>query len=385
MHEISYQISFNTPAFLGNAEQQAQWRTPPIKALIRQWWRVVQRARTPLDLQRIRHDEGLQFGNAWLVDEAKKPLHRKSDLLLRLSDHSLGKLTSENWQQLQFDTVQTTREARLRADQYTGYGSVMPEKTSTGARRSVIPRGAIDAGKTAVLRLGLKKPLPGLDDTLRLMHWFGAVGSRSRNGWGSLRLEPDNEAAQAAGLGDALALAQIYGRSWRDCLELDWPHAIGVDDDGPLVWVSEELEHWRAAIGRLARIRVAARLTAKRIRDRNSPAGALHYLGYPAGTGKSNPWDLTLRDRSAKEPRLASPLRFKVIRSGAKVRAMVFHTPARLPEAILSVIGRAEEAWLGDDRNWLHAWQEIHHLFDENLDPMLSGKGLGLARLGAKP
>ena len=101
MHELSYQISFNTPAFLGNAEQQAQWRTPPIKALIRQWWRVVQKAHTPLDLQRIRHDEGLQFGNAWLVDEANKPLHCKSELLLRLSDHSLGKLTSESWQQLQ--------------------------------------------------------------------------------------------------------------------------------------------------------------------------------------------------------------------------------------------------------------------------------------------
>ena len=383
MHELSYQISFNTPAFLGNAEQQAQWRTPPIKALIRQWWRVVQKARTPLDLQRIRHDEGMQFGNAWLIDEANKPLHCKSELRLRLSDYSLGKLSTDAWQKLDFDTVQTTRDARLRADQYTGYGPVQSVKIGN-VRRVEISRGAIDVGKAALLRLGMKKPLPGLNDALQLMHWFGAVGSRSRNGWGSLRLEPENEAAQAVGLGDALALAQNFGRSWRDCVELDWPHAIGADEDGPLVWVTEELDHWRAAIGRVARIRVAARLTAKRIRDRNSPAGALHYLGYPAGTGKSNPWGLTLRDRIAKEPRLASPLRFKVIRSGAKVRAMVFHTPARLPDAFLGVIGRSEEAWLCDDRNWLHAWQEIHHLFDENLDPMFSGKGLGLARLGAK-
>ena len=41
MRELTYQVSFNTPAFLGNAEQQAQWRTPPFKALLRQWWRVV--------------------------------------------------------------------------------------------------------------------------------------------------------------------------------------------------------------------------------------------------------------------------------------------------------------------------------------------------------
>ena len=41
MRKLEYQVTFNTPAFLGNADQQAQWRTPPFKALLRQWWRVV--------------------------------------------------------------------------------------------------------------------------------------------------------------------------------------------------------------------------------------------------------------------------------------------------------------------------------------------------------
>ncbi len=31
MQELSYTVSFTTPAFLGNAEQQAQWRTPPFR------------------------------------------------------------------------------------------------------------------------------------------------------------------------------------------------------------------------------------------------------------------------------------------------------------------------------------------------------------------
>ena len=390
MHELSYQLSFNTPAFLGNADQQAQWRTPPIKALIRQWWRVVQKARTPADTERLRRDEGMQFGNAWLSDEAGKPQHRKSDLLIRLSDHSAGRLGTEAWQQLQFDTVQTSREARLRADLYTGYGPVNSEKVNNGRRQVIIARGAIDVGKAVQLRLGMKKPIRDLADTLRLIHWFGTAGSRSRNGWGSLRMEPDNDAARSSGLGDglgdALHLAERYARPWRDCLQLDWPHAIGSDDGNPLVWVSEELEHWRAAIGRLARVRVAVRLVAKRIRDPRSAAGAIQYLGYPAGTGDKNPWNLPLRDRSASdtEPRLASPLRFKVIRSGTRVRALVLHMPTKLPEkAFLNVIGRTEAAWLADERNWLHAWQEIHHTLDHNHDPMVAGKSLGLRRLGA--
>jgi CRISPR-associated protein Cmr1 len=41
MTQLRYRLTFLTPAFLGNAEQSAQWRTPPIKALLRQWWRVV--------------------------------------------------------------------------------------------------------------------------------------------------------------------------------------------------------------------------------------------------------------------------------------------------------------------------------------------------------
>ncbi len=41
MRQMKYRIEFLTPAFLGNAEQSGQWRAPPFKALLRQWWRVV--------------------------------------------------------------------------------------------------------------------------------------------------------------------------------------------------------------------------------------------------------------------------------------------------------------------------------------------------------
>lgn len=38
MHLCNFQLRFQTPAFLGNAQQQGPWRTPPFKALLRQWW-----------------------------------------------------------------------------------------------------------------------------------------------------------------------------------------------------------------------------------------------------------------------------------------------------------------------------------------------------------
>lgn len=66
MKQLNYTLSFTTPAFLGNAEQQAQWRTPPIKALIRQWWRVVKAPKLdrPFNVNDLRAAENALFGAA---------------------------------------------------------------------------------------------------------------------------------------------------------------------------------------------------------------------------------------------------------------------------------------------------------------------------------
>ena len=64
MRELTYQVSFNTPAFLGNAEQQAQWRTPPFKALLRQWWRVVKAREVGYDHRELLKRENALFGSA---------------------------------------------------------------------------------------------------------------------------------------------------------------------------------------------------------------------------------------------------------------------------------------------------------------------------------
>jgi len=53
-----YKVSFVTPAFLGNAEQAGQWRTPPFKALLRQWWRVAETAGQRPDVDAIRDRGG---------------------------------------------------------------------------------------------------------------------------------------------------------------------------------------------------------------------------------------------------------------------------------------------------------------------------------------
>ncbi|MFN3630151.1 MAG: hypothetical protein ACK4XK_08895, partial [Casimicrobiaceae bacterium] len=86
---LSTKLLFLTPAFLGNAEQNGQWRTPPIKAQLRQWWRVAYAADHgfSVNVAAMRREEGLLFGNAWIEDAFCKSLVR-----IRLDQWEQGKL-----------------------------------------------------------------------------------------------------------------------------------------------------------------------------------------------------------------------------------------------------------------------------------------------------
>jgi CRISPR-associated protein Cmr1 len=54
MHLCSYQLRFQTPAFLDNAQQQGQWRTLPFKALLRQWWQRLGRNVVEIVARKVR-------------------------------------------------------------------------------------------------------------------------------------------------------------------------------------------------------------------------------------------------------------------------------------------------------------------------------------------
>jgi len=368
MTRLDYRLGFTTPAFLGGADQAAQWRSPPFKALLRQWWRVLNAREFGYRHERLREAEGRLFGNAWLEGDADSGQHRKSDVRLRLTPEAeLRALDSAQWPK-RFEPVPTAPGAKVSADLYLGYGPVVPPSRKEGRPHISIPRGAIPPGVFA--RLTISAPpaeKKALEEILAFIAWFGAVGSRSRNGWGSLVLLPGANGAAVPMLDSAAVLASGAARPWQECLRLDWPHAIGLDDNGlPLVWRTSELQSWQHAIEKLANVKVRLRTVAKRIRDGN--VGAIHYLGYPAGTGGTNPW--ALRFKPGPEGRLASQLRFKVERTEAgKVRGLVVHTPCAVPEVFLNQLAQdRDRRWLADHENQRSAWAEVHDALRDDRD-----------------
>jgi CRISPR-associated protein Cmr1 len=72
MNKQAYQLTLIAPAFLGDANQSGTWRTPPIEALLREWWRVAAALGHGFEHRSLREEEDRPFGNAWLDGQAAR-------------------------------------------------------------------------------------------------------------------------------------------------------------------------------------------------------------------------------------------------------------------------------------------------------------------------
>ena len=355
MKQLEYSVRFNTPAFLGNAEQSGQWRTPPIKALLRQWWRVAYAAENgfPKDIAVMRRDEGLLFGHAWLEDDCderrQKVAARKSQVRIRLDRWDEGKLKS--WPSL--DKVPHPEvKFPVGSDLYMGYGPVTLPK---GAKQPALKaNAAIQSGETATLSLAAPdEHAPLIEQALMLMDRYGTLGGRSRNGWGSFSLTPQGETPALAG--------EAPLRTLSDALKFDWPHAIGKDDTGMLAWKTKQHADWAALMKELAIIKISLRTQFKFTTGKNAiQTEDRHWLSYPVTNHSVQAW--------GNNARLPNSLRFKVRpapNDPKQVVGVIFHVPCLPPPEF------------NPQRNVIvEMWQSEHSLLDELAKPA-SARGYG--------
>lgn len=375
MQTWKYRVRFHTPAFLGDADQNGAWRTPPFKAQLRQWWRVAYAARQGfhVNVEQMRRREGLLFGNAWLSRRDGGNTvqdHCRSLVRLRLGEWRSGGLKStDKWIGESTDFRHPEAPPKKGYDVgghlYLGYGPLTIRNKKTWLSRQV----AIDHGEEA--ELGIRLPdedgyRTEIENALMLMHAFGALGSRSRNGWGGFSLEPLDGAPGLPGFqSDKLG---AFFRPWQDCLDLKWPHALGCDGNGrPLVWATGPRKDWRAVIRDLAVVRMGVRTQFmlelreesgdKEIRNNRGEQIKIihgrpqerHWLAYPVTNHDVRPWN---RDTDG---RLPNTLRFTV-RPAADggLQGVIFHVPCSPPERF-----RPDRSTLID------VWETVHAMLDE--------------------
>ena len=335
MQTLKYEVRFLTPAFLGNAEQSGQWRTPPFKALLRQWWRVVWAAKHgyPEDTSEMRREEGRLFGNAWLADQFQKSIVR-----IRLSHWNIGK--ARNWNEMEQATVfhpevERTRN-RVGPHAYLAYG---PLDGRRGTRFSDKVNAAIQAGEIATLSLAVPDgKVADVRSVLALIDAYGSVGGRSRNGWGSLSLLPANGSPA-----HVLHLANWF-RPWQEALKLDWPHAIGRDDKGALAWQTAKVyDDWKPLMRDLAVIKIGLRtmfVFPRNIQPPHQQPVERHWLSYPITRHTTRKWK--------GNARLPNSLRLKVrpdAQDPRKLRGVIFHVPCLPPADFRPQRTAIEKVW----------------------------------------
>lgn len=366
----THPVRFLTPAFLGNAEQCGQWRTPPFKAQLRQWWRVAYAADCGyrVDLQAMRREEGLLFGNAWLSHREngrEVADHRKSLLRLRLGKWTEGLLTS--WGGLEQGKINHPEAEKAKHEvgphAYLGYGPLDGRGNTKFSRKN---NAAIQAGESATLSLAvptthknaelrhlLENNGPRIERSLWLMDRYGTVGGRSRNGWGSytlLPLPPGEDQYEGIAFAGEPPL-----RPWHDCLQLDWPHAIGKDEQGPLIWETAPHGDWKSLMRTLAIIKIGLRTQFVFPTPPHVHPLPRHWLSYPITRHSTKRFD--------RNARLPNQLRFKV-RATAEGRliGVIFHVP-HLPPAAFRPNRHAITA----------TWKSVHRLLDELTRPAPRG------------
>ena len=305
MKQINLTIRFMTPAFLGDAAQQGAWRVPPFKAQLRYWWRFVYASEHGfhVEIDKMRQAEGDLFGTA------SGGVGQASKVRLRLDRWRMGQMSS-------------LEKPAIEREVYLGYGPV----TNKGLKKSP----AIKNDEQATLKIGFQMGENGLSDkqieqiqkALSLMHHFGQIGGRSRNGWGSYVLEGDLQNVSV----------QSFMRDWHDALALEWPHAIGSDGQ-PLIWQTKPKDNWRSLIGEFAQLRRALNQLAKQ-------HGLRHLLNYPV-KGRGSPG----------VKRLPNTLRFKaLLNEQGRLYGRIFHTPCT-PETV-------------SERDAERLWAVIHQALD---------------------
>ena len=339
----SYQLRFHAPAFLGNASQQGQWRTPPIKALLRQWWRVAVAQQLRYDVDRLRQRESDLFGTA----SDSEGDSRRSLVRIRLGEWQLGQL--RDWPgtgTVAHPEVKNRdgRPASVGSVLYLGFG---PLEYNSGSRSTTLKsKAAIQAGDANTLRIAVPDEYAAqIATALWLVDRYGTLGGRSRNGWGSLTLTSTGE--EAAPLQGQLGAALT--QPWRDALQRDWPHAIGSDTQGPLVWQTPAFDDWKKLMQELARLKIALRTQFIFTTGNGAPAPqARHWLSYPVTNHSVRPW--------GGNARLPNSLRFKVRPAPGNPQQLVgviFHVPCLPPPAFQPDLRAIERVW-----------QTVHALLD---------------------
>lgn len=334
-------VEFLTPTFLGGADQHAELRAAPFKNLLRQWWRVAVGDKEN-DAKKMLAAEGELFGSVLDDNHASAS---KVRITLTCDDENcvpveefinLGKTYHKNVE----DKKTGKKGMEISNAVYLGFGPL-----------SNPPKKYIRPGSKAELILTLPKSYQNeIVQVLQMIDAFGAIGSRSRNGWGSLSLVSDSFSnKQPWDFNETVPLEVLVGLAGAK----EYPSKLGTDANRQLLCWETKFEgmkeyDWKAIMQILAKHYLELR-TSLHLKDKDR-VNERHILGYPVTHhNELNKW-------GGKNGRMPSQLRLMVKRNQHnQLVGRILHLPHKLPNQWNNILGQE-----------LDIWKKIHAQLDAN-------------------
>lgn len=327
MEKLDVSVEFLTPTFLGGADQNAELRSAPFKNLIRQWWRVVN---GNLDVSELRKQEGELFGTVLGDNDATAS---KVRMFVTFVDEELKAVSN------QFNFGRTPHpEVRggmaVENSLYLGYGPVTFKQGVMHFKSYIIP------GSKAMLSISFPRQFrEQIISIMQLMDAFGTIGSRCRNGYGSLALSADGVARLNPATLQTRMLAELVGNDQKE-----YPNRFGSDNHGLFLWESNVQPQWTNAMTLLAGTYLRTRTN---IPIAGEGAQRRHALGYPVTHHSVGAW-------GGGNGRMPSQLRLMVKRNlNNELVARILHLPHKLPKQ-----------WPNTLPTQQHVWQQVHQFLD---------------------
>lgn len=183
--ELKFRVQFVTPCFLGGADGNAEIRTAPFKNAIRYWWRVLYGAKY---LDNLLEAESSIFGIANKLNTIK------SNITIEISSPNYRTGTNGFPKGEKIEVTHDGKPFNINILDYLAYGKYAYEKGfgNVYSTTHIEPDSQIDL----IITLDKKNLGPHFSevkDAIKFFFRYGGIGSRSRNGFGSLKTTTDYE------------------------------------------------------------------------------------------------------------------------------------------------------------------------------------------------
>lgn len=340
---LEFEVEFITPTFLGGADGNAEIRTAPFKNLLRRWWRI---ANGHLAAEELWKRESELFGstekNPDIISanknrkksekEEKEPeIFGKSKVDVKILDKTKCKISSDK--SLLFPNSKLTHpevSRPIEVETYLGMGPIFWNKELKRQEYKVqyiIPKSRIVLSVTI--------PIKEKDDfiyIISLINYFGSIGSRSRNGWGSIKIYPKADSFNLINIQKfkLFDYANIYSNQQRK----KYPHGIAKDEKGILCWKTKDYDTWDKAMKEIAEKYLKIRTAFKFMKTEDKILEPRHLLGYPITHHAVEEWEYERREGQKPKKlntRLPSQLIIKICKENSMYFGQILHIPNLIP------------------------------------------------------